>query len=144
NAAREFRPSAQDFVEFLDFLVQGGGAFEVQLFAGFLALVLDRRAERASARFEELHETLHFDFVLLFGATRKTGREAHFHFGIEAAGKRGIAADFNLATPHFEQIEDALGECLRRAPRGEWAVIRASRGRAALVDGNAASHKTTR
>src|SRR5216684_4004321 len=37
NPPREFRPPAQYFIEFLDFFVQSGGAFEIQLLAGFLA-----------------------------------------------------------------------------------------------------------
>ncbi len=50
NSAGEFGPAAQDFVELLYFFVQGGGAFEVQLLAGFLvaeAFGLDNDAERA-------------------------------------------------------------------------------------------------
>src|SRR5229473_3678742 len=41
NAAGEFGPAAQNLVELLDFFVQGGGAFEVQLLAGFLAFFFD-------------------------------------------------------------------------------------------------------
>ena len=102
NAPREFRPAAQDFVELLDFLVQGGGAFEVQLLAGFFALFLDRRAERAAACFQEVYEPLHFNVIFFFRAAGKAGCETHFHFGVEATGKSGIAADFNLAAAHFE------------------------------------------
>src|SRR5437762_9839971 len=48
NAPSEFRPSAQDLVELLDLFVQGGGAFEVQLLAGFFAIFLDRSEEHTS------------------------------------------------------------------------------------------------
>ena len=84
--------------------MEGGGAFEIQLLAGFLPFLLDGGTHRASACFQELYEALHFDAVFLFGATCKTGREAHFHFGVEAAGKGWVAADFYLAAAHFEKI----------------------------------------
>jgi len=45
NAAREFGLPAQDFIELFPLFVQSGGAFEIELLAGFLALFLDRGAE---------------------------------------------------------------------------------------------------
>src|SRR5256885_11777791 len=139
NAPSEFWPATQDFVELLDFFVQGGCAFEIQLLTGFFALLLDCGAERSAACFDEMDQTLHFDVVFLFGATGKAGRQAHFHFGVEAPGKSGIAANLDLAAADLEEIENAFGKCLRGAARCEWAVIRASCGRATLVDGNPAS-----
>src|SRR5882762_9749172 len=60
------------------------------------------RSERSPARFQELHQPLYFDVVFLLRAARKAWREAHFHFGVQAARKRRIAADLDLAAPHFE------------------------------------------
>src|SRR5258708_35927624 len=140
NPPGEFGPSAQNFIEFLYFFVQRGGAFEVQLLAGALALFLYCGPERAAASFEELDQPLNFDVVLLFCAAREARGEAHFHFRVEAAGKRGIAADFDLAAPHFEQIEDAFSECLRGAARCEGSIIRAAHGHAGFIDENAARY----
>src|SRR6202521_2596237 len=109
NPPREFRPPAQNLIELLYFFVQGGCPFEIQLLAGFLTLLLNSRPERSPARFEKLHEPLYFDVVFFFRASRKAWREAHFHFGIEAAGKRRVAADLDLAATHFEQVEDPFG-----------------------------------
>src|SRR6267154_4084909 len=116
DAPREFRLPAQDFVEFLDFFVERGRAFEIQLLAGFLTLFLDRGTERASAGFKELHQAPHFHVVFFLSAAREAGREAHSHFGVEAAGESGISADFNLATAHFEQSENAFGESFGGTP----------------------------
>ncbi len=102
NPARKFRLAAQNLIQLFHFFMEGGGAFEVQLLAGFFALLLYRGPERAAASFEELDQPLNFDVVLLFCAAREARGEAHFHFRVEAAGKRGIAADFDLAAPHFE------------------------------------------
>src|SRR5437762_9591050 len=114
--------------------------FRSQLLAGFLTLFLDIRPGRSPARFQKLHESLYFDVVFFFGAARKAWRETHFHFGIKAARESGVATDLDLTAPHFEQVEDPFGECLRRPPRCEWTVIRSARGHAGLVDGNPAGH----
>src|SRR6266478_4047789 len=82
-------------------ILQSGCAFEVQLLAGFLTLFFYRRSERA-ARFEELDQALNFDVIFFFCAASEARGKAHLHFGVEAAGKRGIAADFNLAAANFE------------------------------------------
>jgi len=49
DAAGELRGATQGIVELLDFLVQGGGALEIELFAGGLALLLERIAQGAAA-----------------------------------------------------------------------------------------------
>src|SRR5467141_5112012 len=144
NPPREFRPPAQNLIELLYFFVQGGCPLEVQLLAGFLTLFLDSRPRRSPARFEKLHEPLYFDVVFFFRAARKAWREAHFHLRVQATRKRRITADLDLAAPHFEQVEDPFGECLRGPPRCEWPVIRAARGRAGLIDGNPAGHVAAR
>src|SRR6267378_872647 len=107
---REFRPPAQKLIELFYFFVQGGGPFEVQLLAGFLTLFLNSRPDRSTARFQKSHEPLDFDVVFFFRAARKAWREAHFHFRVQAARKRRVAADLDLASPHFEQVEDPRSE----------------------------------
>src|SRR5216684_1978808 len=102
NSPGEFGPAAQNLVELLDFFVQSGRAFEIQLLAGFLAFSFDGGTQRSATGLQELHQAPHFDVVFLFGTAREAWREAHFHFGVETAWKRGIAADFDLAAPHFE------------------------------------------
>src|SRR5260370_9046620 len=87
---------------------------------------------------------MNFDVVFFFCAAREARGEAHFHFGIEAAGKRGIAADFDLAAPHFEQIEDAFSECLRGPARCDGSIIRAAHGHAGFIDENAARYIAAR
>jgi hypothetical protein len=82
--------------------VKCGGALEIQLFAGFLALFFDGGTQGAATGLQELYQALDFEVVVFLGAARKTGRKAHFHFRVQAAGKRGIAADFDLATADFE------------------------------------------
>jgi hypothetical protein len=109
-APRQFRTAAQDFVELLDFLVKRSGALEVQLLAGFFAFFLNGSTHRTAARFQKTHKALDFDVIFLLAAPREAGRQAHLHFGIKAAGERWITADFDLAAPHFEQIEDAFGK----------------------------------
>ena len=126
DTPRQFWTAAQDFVELLDFFVERRGALEVQLLAGFFALFFNSSTHRAAARFQKAHEPLDLDVVLLFAAPREAGREAHLHFGIQAAGESGIAADFDLAASHFEQIEDAFRKCHHGPARGKWAVIGAT------------------
>src|SRR3989441_13378836 len=83
-----------------------------------------------------------FPYTTLFRscAARKARREAHFHFGIDATGKRRVPPDFNLAAPHFEKIERAFGERLRGAPRCKWTVVCATRGHARFVNWDASCH----
>src|ERR1700736_1279699 len=49
DTARQFRGATQGVIQFLDFLVQGCGALEIELLAGALAFLLERIAQRAPA-----------------------------------------------------------------------------------------------
>ena len=49
-----------------------------------------------------------FRVVLLFRAARKTRRQAHLHFRIDASGKTRIAPNLDLASPDLEEIEEAF------------------------------------
>src|SRR6266478_3034676 len=102
NPARKFRLAAQNLIEFFHFFMESGCAFEIELFAGFFALVLYGGAHRASGRFEELHQPLNFDVIFFFCAAREARGEAHFHFRVETAGKCGVTANLDLAAANFE------------------------------------------
>src|SRR5580658_2765024 len=138
DAAREFGAEAQRGIEFLDALVKLRGALEIEIGAGAFAVGLDRGAQRVAVGVEKLYEALNFSVVFLFGAAGEAGREAHFHFGIDAAGERGIAANFDLATAHFEEVEGLLGKSERGFSGREGAVVSACRRRAGVVHGDAA------
>ena len=115
-----------------------GGAFEVEIVAGFFAFEFDGGAQGIAVGVEKLDEATDFGVVFLFGAAGETRGEAHFHFGVEAAGERGIAADFDLAAADFEEVEDAFGESEGEFAGGEGAVVGAGGGRAGGVDGDVA------
>src|SRR5580700_3146391 len=104
------------------------GALEnngVEIGAGALAVVFDGGAERVAVRVKELYQPLHFGVVFLLGAAGKARREAHFHFGIDAAGESGIAANFDLTAAHFEEIERLLGKSECRFPGREGPIVSA-------------------
>ena len=138
DAASDLGAEAQRGVNFFDAFVELRGALEIEIGAGAFAVVFDRSAERVAIGVEELHEALDFCVVFLFGAPGKARRQAHFHFGIDAAGESGIATDFDLAAAHFEEVKSLLGKSERGFSGREWAVVSASRGRAGFVDGDAA------
>ena len=139
----KFWLAAEGFVDFVQFLVEGAGLFKIQFLARLFANCLVLRAERISFCFEELDQAADFYVVFLLGATGEAGREAHFHFGVDTAGERGIAANLDLAAADFEEVEDALGESVSGFAGGERAVVRAPGRRAARVDWNASSGITT-
>ena len=142
DAARQFGAEAESIVEFLDAFVERGGALEVELGAGAFADFLDGDAERIAAGVEKLHEAANFSGVFLFGAAGKARREAHFHFRVNAAGKRRIAANFDLAAANFEKVESLLGESVGGLARREGAVVSAGDGSARIVNGNGARDVT--
>jgi len=133
DSARQFRLATQGVVQLLEFFVNGAGSFEIEIFAGFVAFGFVGGAEGSAAGFEELDEAADFDVVFFFAATAKAWREAHFHFGVDAAGKGGIAANFDLATADFEEVEDTFGESVGGFSGGEGAVVRATGGCACCI-----------
>src|SRR5258705_266188 len=82
NTSWQLGRAAKSIVELLNFLMQGGGALEIELLAGAFSFLLEGIAEGAAAGVEELDHALHLDIVVLFRAARETWRKAHFHFGI--------------------------------------------------------------
>src|SRR6476646_154374 len=144
DAPGQLGAEAQRVVEFFDAFVELRGTLEIELGAGALAVGFDGKAERVAVGVEKLHKPLNFAVVFLFGASRKARREAHFHFGIDAAGKRWIAADFDLAAADFEEVESLRGKGERGFSRRERAVVSACCGRASFVNGDAARDVASR
>jgi len=118
--------------------VKCAGFFEVQVFAGALAILLEGGAEGVAICFEKGDQAHDFGGVFFLAATGKARRETHFHFRIEAAGKRRIAANFDLAAADFEKVEDLAGEIVSRFAGGEGSVVGAAGWSACCIDGNAA------
>src|SRR5216683_1108686 len=144
NPPRDFRLRTQHVVELFYFLVKCSSMFEVQLLAGFFALLFESGAQGPATRFQKVHQPVHFHVIFFLCTSRKARREAHLHLGIKTTGEGGVAPDLNLAAPHFEKIERAFGERLRGAPRCKWTVVCAARGHARFVNRNPASHITPR
>ena len=116
--------AAQCGGNFFEALVQCGGAFEIESFACRFAFALEIFGERGAGGFERFENAADFHVVFLFGAAGEARREAHFHFRINAAGKIGIAADFDLAAANLEEVEKAFAEIFGEAARGEWPEIK--------------------
>lgn len=138
DAACELGAEAQRVVEFFDALVKLRGALEIEIGAGAFAVGFDSGAERVAAGVEKLYEASDLGVVFLLGASGEAWREAHFHFGVDAAGECGIAADFDLAAADLEEVESLLGKGERGFSGREGAVVSACCGPAGIVDGDAA------
>src|SRR5258706_15804443 len=93
-----------------------GSAFKIECLSGRLALALKFRRQRRATRTQKCDYAAEFDVVFLFRAAREARSQAHFHFGIYAAGIAGIAANLDLAAANFEQVEKAGSEGIRSTP----------------------------
>lgn len=144
DAAGEFGTKAKSIVEFFEAFVECGSPFEVKIGAGALPVVFHNGAQRIAASVEELDEARDFYVIFLLAAAGKTGPETHFHFRIDAPGKRRVAANLDLAAPDLEKIERLLCESVGRFTAGKRSVVRACCRSASVVDGNAASNVATR
>ena len=87
NAAGEIGFAAESVVQFFDALVDCGGAFEVEIVAGFFALEFDGGAEGTAIGVEELDEAIYFGVVFLFGAAGEA--RARDTFSFRSRGSRG-------------------------------------------------------
>src|SRR2546425_12258662 len=125
--------SAQDVVEFFEALVQVCSELEIKLLARSGSLLFERGNERAAARLKEVQQPIHLRVVLLLRTAREARCEAHLHFGIEAAGKRRVTPDFDLAPAHFEKIKRALGEGLGSATRRKRPIVHAGGRRSGVI-----------
>src|SRR5690348_3533080 len=119
HATRQVRQAAQNAGDFFDFFVESGGAFEIEGFACGFALALDAAGKRGAGGFERLDDASNLAVVFLLCAAGETWREAHLHFGIDAARERRVAADFDLAAADFEEIEELIRERIGLLTRGE-------------------------
>src|SRR6266852_55467 len=139
DAPRDFRQAAQDVADLVEAAMQRRSALEVERSARGFAFLLDFRGQRTPAGAEKTHHALDFRVVILFRAARKTRREAHFHFRINAARKRRVAADFDLAAPNLEEVQKFFGKRIGSAARRKWSVIQsAGRSARSLVGADAA------
>src|SRR5438445_9777466 len=68
NTSWQLGRAAKSIIELLNFLMQGGGALEIELLAGAFSFLLEEIAEGAAAGVEELDQALHLDIVVLFRA----------------------------------------------------------------------------
>src|SRR3989454_8356635 len=130
DAPRDFRQAAQDVADLVEAAMQRRRALEVERSARGFALLLDFRGQRASSGAEKTHHAQDFRVVILFRAARKTRRKAHFHFRINAARKRRVAADFDLAAPDLKEVQKFFGKRVGGAARRKRSVIQ-SAGRSA-------------
>ena len=110
DASNDIRNTAQGLFDFFEALVERGGTLEIERFAGGFTLVFETRGQDRALPREAFEQVADFAVVLLLGATRETRRQAHFHFGINAARKIGVAANFDLTATGFEEIEEAFAE----------------------------------
>src|SRR5258705_12642982 len=62
--------------------------------------------------------------VVGVGAAFVTGREAHLHFGINAAGESGVRVQIVNAAAHFEKIECVTGELFGGSARRKRTVVK--------------------
>src|SRR5712692_7230682 len=139
DAPRDFRQAAQDVADLVEAAMQRRSALEVERSARGFAFLLDFRGQRTPAGAEKTHHALDFRVVILFRAARKTRREAHFHFRINAARKRRVAADFDLAAPNLEEVQKFFGKRIGSAARRKRSVIHsAGRSACGLVGADAA------
>src|SRR6202043_2889717 len=61
--------------------------------------------------------------IFLIAAALKTGRQAHFHLGINAPGKLWVGMQIVNATPHLEEVERIVHELLSRNPRNKRTIV---------------------
>src|SRR5579863_2034184 len=103
--------------------VNGGGVFEGEVGGGGVALGGAFAEQGLAVGIEVgLHPT-HFSCVVLIAAAFETRGQAHFHFGIDAAGERGVGMEVVYAAAHFEEVERVVHEFFGGGARGERAVV---------------------
>ena len=100
-----------------------GGGFKLQLLAEPLALSFQLAHQRLPAAFKKTLHPRRLVAILLVAAAFEAGRQAHLHLGINAAGKRRIRIQLEIAAPQLEEIERIVEKFLRRRARREGPVI---------------------
>src|SRR5215469_2162689 len=104
--------------------MDGGGLFECQVGRGCAPLSRELAGQRISAGIEIGLCTADFGGISLIRAALEAGREAHFHLGVDAAGKRGIGMKIVDAAAHLEEVQRVVHEFLGHKPRGKRSVVK--------------------
>ena len=84
-----WRESAHVFYP-LNLGVKRGCGLKGEISRGLIALGAERNKTALATRREKALDGGGFFFIALVSAALEAGRETHFHFGINAAGKAGI------------------------------------------------------
>ena len=114
DAVHDLGKLAEHGLEFFHAGVQGGGVFKFQTGRGLLALRGYLPHQRVAAAVEVGLHAGDFAVVVVVGAAFEAGGEAHFHLGIDAAGKLRVGMEIVDAAAHLEEIERIVGELFRR------------------------------
>src|SRR2546423_9817010 len=101
---------AEQRLQFLQAGVQSGGILEIETRRSLVALGGDLSYQRLTTSVEVSLNTRHLDAVFIVTTTFETGRQAHLHFGVDAAGEAGVGMKVVDAAAHFEEIEGVVGE----------------------------------
>ena len=88
DIAGYLRAAAQRAIEFLQALVEDAGFFEIEILAGLFTFFFSASRRELPPVSKNLRAS-ELRAVLFFRAAGETRREAHLHFGIEAAGEVG-------------------------------------------------------
>ena len=104
-------------------LVQSSSLLEIEFGAGRFALAGQGIGKRTPSRTQISSRAVHLFRIFGNGAPPEAGRQAHFHLGIDASGKIGIAADFDLAAANSKKIEPTFKEAFRCASGGKGTQI---------------------
>src|SRR5207248_444889 len=87
NSLYDFRQWREHGLELLDLDVNGRGFFKGKVLRSLLSWCNEFANKRPACGIEEGLHARDFGMVLGVGAALEAGREAHFHFGINATGK---------------------------------------------------------
>ena len=136
DAAHDLRKLAEYGLQLFNSGVQGGGVFEFKTGRCLVALRRDFPHQRVSAAVEIGLHPANLSPVIVVGAAFEARREAHFHFGIDAAGKVRVGMEVVDAASHLEEIQRIVGELFCRGARGERTIVKRAPARAAEPGGN--------
>src|SRR5262249_11835400 len=125
NRPHQFRQAGgaeQGFHSFQPAMMRSS-VFELELFGSTVPLRRDLPHQRAAAALEKRPHAAYLLRILLVSAALEAGRQAHFHFGINAAGKRRVGVEVEITAPHFEGVERIVEELPWRRPCREWPKV---------------------
>src|ERR1700722_19885109 len=123
HAADNFRKLAQRGLEFFETPVEGSGGFEIQIRGSGVTLRGDFVQQRVAPRVEVRLHAGNFDAIFVVRAPFETGCQAHFHFGVDAAGERWVGVKVIDTAAHLKEIERVVRVFFSRGARGKRAVV---------------------